>query len=287
MATESSIVASSRILASGTAGALELCLFYPLDTVSKRLMNSRDHFSTSNWRNVVLQGAEESSCLVGKMRALFPGLSLGAAYKVTQRGFVWGGQPIVKELLRKSHKFNGKSGKTFCDGLAGAMMGAGEVALLPLNSLKTKAQTNPEYRAQGLRHALREQGLAKLYAGWQWTIARNVPGSFALFGCNAFVKDHVFGLRSHKDATLMQTVVSSTAGCVSSILVACPADVVKTRIQSGTFGDQSGMQIAKNMVKHEGLGSFFKGAAPKVFTVGPKLAFSFTIAQCLMARLDR
>merc|ERR1719487_2856202 len=111
--TETSIVASSRILASGAAGGLELCLFYPMDTVAKRLMNSRESFSASNWRNVLLQGGE-SSGLVGKMRSLFPGLSFGAAYKVTQRAYVWGGQPVVKELLKSRYKVHDKCGKTFC-----------------------------------------------------------------------------------------------------------------------------------------------------------------------------
>jgi hypothetical protein len=199
---------------------------------------------------------------------------------------VWGGQPVVKECLKKHYRVHDKFGKTLCDGVAGAMMGAGEVALLPLNALKTRAQTNPEYRAQGLMSLLRQHGVMKLYAGWQWTIARNVPGSFALFGTNALVKEYVFGLNNHKDATLLQTAASSTAGCVSSVLVASPFDIVKTRIQSGSFGDQGGAQIVKNIVKQEGLGAFFKGAVPKVCTVGPKLIFSFTMAQLLMARMD-
>lgn len=284
--TESSIVASSRILASGAAGGLELCLFYPMDTITKRMMNSRDRFSRANWRAVVLQGADASG-LAGKMKAFFPGISFGAAYKVTQRAYVWGGQPLVKEVLKKRYRLHDKCGKTACDGLAGALMGVGEVALLPLNALKTRAQTNPEYRAQGLVPLLQQHGVRRLYAGWQWTIARNVPGAFALFGTNAFVKEHVFGLRDHNDATLAQTAASSTVGCISSILVACPLDVVKTRIQSGAFDGEGGFQIIKNIAKHEGIGAFFKGAAPKVVTVGPKLIFSFTIAQCLMANFDR
>jgi len=271
---------SGRCLASGAAGGLELCLFYPVDTIAKRLMNSKDRLQVSNWQNLVLQDSKAASPL-GKMRSLFPGLSFGAAYKVTQRGFVWGCQPLVREILRKRLRLKNKA---FADGLAGSMMGMGEVALLPLNALKTKAQVNPEYRSQGLRQLCRDQGVMKLYAGWQWTIARNVPGSFALFGANAFVKEYCFGLTNHRDATVLQTTVSSAAGCVSSILVACPLDVVKTRIQGGTHGTQGGLQIMKNIATQEGVGAFFKGVMPKVFTVGPKLTFSFTIAQCLMAK---
>jgi len=273
-------MASARCIASGAAGGMELCLFYPADTIAKRLMNSKEAFSVSNWQNLVLQ----DSCAAGpvaKFRSLFPGLSFGAAYKISQRSFVWGCQPLVKDVLRS--RTNLKSG-VFCDGLAGSIMGMCEVALLPLNALKTKAQTNPEYRSQGVMHHCRQQGLMRLYAGWQWTIARNVPGSFALLGANAFVKDHVFGLANHRDATFVQTTISSTAACLSSILVACPFDVVKTRIQSGTHGQQAGLEMVRTMARQEGVGAFFKGTMPKMCAVGPKLIFSFTIAQCLMAR---
>jgi hypothetical protein len=60
-------------------------------------------------------------------------------------------------------------------------------------------------------------------------------------------------------------------------------DVIKTRIQAAEFGkSQNGLVIVKNMVKHEGPGSFFKGIVPKVVSIGPKLTFSFTIAQYLI-----
>ncbi|KAJ3002021.1 UNVERIFIED_CONTAM: hypothetical protein HDU68_006527, partial [Siphonaria sp. JEL0065] len=57
-------------------------------------------------------------------------------------------------------------------------------------------------------------------------------------------------------------------------------DVIKTRIQAKS-GDkaEAGFTILKNMVKNEGFGSFFKGLVPKMLVVGPKLVFSFTIAE--------
>jgi hypothetical protein len=42
------------------------------------------------------------------------------------------------------------------------------------------------------------------------------------------------------------------------------------------------MEIVRNMYKQEGIGGFFKGAIPKVAVVGPKLIFSFTLAQYLI-----
>lgn len=278
--------ASARFVASGMAGGLELCVFYPIDTIAKRMMVSQDSCKAANWQRILLQEGVNSS-RAGKIKSLFPGLSFGAAYKVTQRAYVWGGQPYVREVLKRRYQVHEKMGKPFCDGLAGSIMGVGEVSLLPLNALKTRAQTNPQYRVQGLMQFVRQHGVMRLYAGWQWAVTRNIPGSFALFGATAFVRQHILGLANNKDASVTQNAIASTAGCVSSILVACPFDVVKTRIQSGAFGDRCGMHIARDIFREEGFNAFFKGAAPKLLTVGPKLIFSFTLAQCLMAKLEQ
>ena len=68
--------------------------------------------------------------------------------------------------------------------------------------------------------------------------------------------------------------------------VACPLDVVKTRLQSGAFGQDRGMKIIGDIIRNEGCGAFFKGSVPKVLTVGPKLVFSFTVAQYLMQMFE-
>merc|ERR1719353_405260 len=116
-----------------------------------------------------------------------------------------------------------------------------------------------------------------LYRGWQWTMARNAPGSFALFGVNGFVKDKVFDIKDRKPK-VVEHLVSSTAGGVASVLLVCPLDVIKTRVQSGSYGN-GGLQIVKDIVRDEGFGGFMKGSVPKVLMTAPKLIFSFTIAQ--------
>lgn len=59
--------------------------------------------------------------------------------------------------------------------------------------------------------------------------------------------------------------VASIAGAVSSITVAAPLDVVKTRIQNANFGQNvSGLTVIKDMIRSEGPGAFFKGLTPKV-----------------------
>jgi hypothetical protein len=87
------------------------------------------------------------------------------------------------------------------------------------------------------------------------------------------------------------------AGAVASLTVSAPMDVIKTRIQNKNFENpETGYQILKNMVKNEGMSSFFKGLTPKILTVGPKLVFSycpfkpliisFSVAQSLIPFFD-
>jgi hypothetical protein len=84
-------------------------------------------------------------------------------------------------------------------------------------------------RGRGLFKILADEGM-QLYAGTTWTILRNAPGSFALFGGSAFTKDYVFGLQDYASATWTQNFVASIAGSVSSIAISQPLDVIKSEL---------------------------------------------------------
>lgn len=90
-----------------------------------------------------------------------------------------------------------------------------QIALLPLDVLKIKAQTNPESLAgRGVVDIFTKEGRG-LYRGAGWTAARNAPGSFALFGGASVVKEYVFRLERPGDATLFQAFCASIAGAIS------------------------------------------------------------------------
>lgn len=61
-----------------------------------------------------------------------------------------------------------------------SLTGMGEVVLLPLDVLKIKRQVNPSaFRSRSFARIIVEEGKS-LYNGWGWTMARNIPGSFAV-----------------------------------------------------------------------------------------------------------
>ena len=95
-------------------------------------------------------------------------------------------------------------------------------------------------------------------------------------------------MEDYNKATWGQNFVASIAGSSSSILVSAPLDVIKTRIQNRNFEvKEGGWRIVANMAKNEGMMSFFKGLTPKLLMTGPKLTFSFWLAQTLIPAFSK
>jgi len=227
--------------------------------------------------------------ITSKFTSLFPGLGYAAGYKILQRIYKYGGQPFVRDFLADNYgnefdkAFGKGTGKAMMNATAGSFIGIGEIVLLPLDVLKIKRQTNPEaFRSRGFFRIVADEGMG-LYRGAGWTAARNAPGSFALFGGSAFAKEKFYKLQDYNAATWGQNFVASIAGASASLIVSAPLDVIKTRIQNRNFEDvESGFRIVGRMFKNEGITSFFKGLTPKMLMTGPKLVFSFWLAQTLI-----
>ncbi|KAF8504228.1 mitochondrial carrier domain-containing protein [Gautieria morchelliformis] len=279
---------TARVLGSGASGVAELLVFHPVDTIAKRLMSNKNRVTFSSLSPIIFR--EYSSAGLGrKLLSLFPGLGYAAGYKVSQRIYKFGGQPWFNDLLVSRYKtqftnaFGERRGRMLMQATAGSLTGIGEVVLLPLDALKIKRQVNPEaFRGRGVLRIFMEEGTT-LYRGWGWTMARNAPGSFALFGASAVTKEYVLGITDYSQATWAQNFIASVAGAVASITVAAPLDTVKTRIQNANFENKvRGVTVIKDMVKNEGMTALFKGLTPKILVVGPKLVFSYTLAQSLI-----
>lgn len=291
-----------RIIGASISGILEIACFHPVDTVAKRLMSNTEPIfgegrTTAEGFNKLSRtifGKAYEKGFFGRWASLFPGVSFGAAYKVLQRTYKYGCQPILKDWMKPRFgpsyeaSFGKKTGKDLLNATSGALIGLGEIVLLPLDVLKIKAQTNPAVlQGRGVVEIFTSEGLA-LYRGWNWTAARNMPGSFALFGANSFMYTRVFGTSGPKDSTFPQIIAASVAGGTTSIIVSSPLDVIKTRIQNRAFDDpRSGAVLLKDLVREEGVHAFWKGLTPKLGLIGPKLCFSFTIAQWLTAQIQK
>jgi hypothetical protein len=159
----------------------------------------------------------------------------------------------------------------------------GEVLLLPLDLWKISYQTSKTRVKIKFFDLIRTSPL-DLYRGSFITMARNAPGSFALFGGAAFTKE-MLELTNHHDATLLQEFAASSVGSIASVALSNPADVVKTRVQISK-GTKTAKSVIKDIVTKEGLHAFMKGITPKVISVAPKVAMSMTAANVLIKECD-
>lgn len=285
---------AARFLGAGCAGIAELMVFHPVDTTAKRLMSNYGKVTSASQLNQVVFKDKAHASVPSRFFSLFPGLGYAAAYKVLQRIYKYGGQPFVRDYLAQNHggtfdsTFGKGNGKAVMHATAGSIIGIGEIVLLPLDVLKIKRQTNPEaFRGRGLFRIVADEGFG-LYRGWGWTAARNAPGSFALFGGSAAAKEYLYKLTDYNAASWSQNFVASIAGASASLIVSAPLDVIKTRIQNRNFENpESGFKIVSKMMRHEGFSSFFKGLTPKLLMTGPKLVFSFWLAQTLIPAFNK
>ena len=257
-------------------------------------MSNKGKVGSASQLNSIVFRDYASASASRRFLSLFPGLGYAAAYKVLQRIYKYGGQPFARDYLAQHHgstfdqTFGKAHGKAILHATAGSIIGIGEIVLLPLDVLKIKRQTNPDaFKGRGVLRIVADEGFS-LYRGWGWTAARNAPGSFALFGGSAAAKEYFYKLEDYNKASWSQNFVASIAGASASLLVSAPLDVVKTRIQNRNFDNpKSGFRIVADMAKHEGPSSFFKGLVPKLLMTGPKLVFSFWLAQTLIPAFSK
>ncbi|KAK8093673.1 mitochondrial carrier domain-containing protein [Apiospora hydei] len=237
----------------------ELMVFHPVDTIAKRLMSNQTKISGITELNKVVF-RDTATASVGKN---------GYTSTADSRSRGTTAQHYSKDF---EGAFGKKTGKAIMHSTAGSLIGIGEIVLLPLDVLKIKRQTNPEaFRGRGVMRIIADEGFG-LYRGWGWTAARN---------------EYLFALNDYNKASWFQNFVASIAGASASLVVSAPLDVIKTRIQNRNFENpESGFRILSNMAKHEGFSSFFKGLVPKLLMTGPKLVFSFWLAQTLIPAFD-
>ncbi|KAJ3779923.1 hypothetical protein GGU10DRAFT_337613, partial [Lentinula aff. detonsa] len=231
--------------------------------------------------NPILFRDHATASLGKKFFSLFPGLGYAARYKVTQRVYKFGGQPYFNDLINQhfrdqfTNAFGERKGKLMMQATAGSLTGIGEVVLLPLDVLKIKRQEK-----------------SALYRGWGWTMARNAPGSFALFGASAVTKDYVLGITDYSKATWTQNFIASIAGTVTPITVAAPLDTIFPAVPThrGEVVDINYEFEAKNwyiclslseFTKNDGQSSSTELLLHSRFATGPNLGNKWTLRRNL------
>lgn len=200
-----------------TAAILEVAFFHPFDTMQKRFQNNPNPiYDFSKPIKTNLCHVYDVACRNPKTKnfSLYPGLNWAGVYKLLQRGLKFGGQPYVEKFLQ-TNVFS-ESNKIWATGFSGAIMGAGEVVLLPLDIYKIRKQTGSE-----------DTGIS--YRALHVTVLRNIIGSFLLFGVPQLLQTKIA-----RDEKLSRTEKAFThaIGAAACLIASNPLDVIKTRMQA-------------------------------------------------------
>jgi solute carrier family 25 oxoglutarate transporter 11 len=162
--------------------------------------------------------------------------------------------------------------KVSCAAAAGAIS---SLLSTPLDLALTRVQANNALPVASripnlnpvkvLTSAWAEGGVQGLFRGASPTVLRAVLLNIGMLSVGDELKQRFTSFMDPTPALLLSSVV---AGVVCALL-SLPADLLKTRIQSGLGEDKGMRHIAMEVLRKEGLGAFWKGSIPYVFRIAP------------------
>lgn len=273
------------------AGLVENTFLFPIDTSIRRIQYSTvkiDHLQ-SFFKTIFADAYNKN--VFAKIRSLYQGFMRGAFFKLTNRPYKFGCQPVLRRFLEKKigddckEKIGEKNAKTLIEGAAGGLIGLGEVLLFhPFNTLIIRRQNN----IQTPWYQLIAKEKFNLYRGADAAILRNVPGSIALFGVSSSVLSF-FGVQDPKKASVSQNLAAATLGASVSVGITNPQDLVKTRLQMQPPGSKmTFFPMFKTIAQKEGISTLLtKGLTLRLLNGVPKLMVPFVLTRIFGSLLDQ
>lgn len=169
-------------------------------------------------------------------------------------------------------------------GLAGAVV---SFVLTPVELLKCRLQTQG-YISSGQMHSgplsmffhtLKSTGIRGLYKGHTGTLLREVAGGVAWFGAyeicvQRMIQETKFA-KTKQDLSTWQLMGAGAVAGIGYNSALYPADVVKSRIQSGLHGNDSFISVAKQIYQTQGYRGFFRGFGITVARSAPSSGVIF------------
>jgi hypothetical protein len=218
------------------------------------------------------------------IRSSYQGIGPGFAYKIGQTGIKLASQQIITDHVTASdigkqwRVAYGDHGEAMIRGLAGSAGGLLELMVYPLDTYMVKRQADPALQGMGTRDAMRQVGIRTLFNGIGETALRNIQGSFWAFYVSQMLRLEM-GYRDPRNTPSGLNFACNLGGTSASILLTAPFDILKVRKQ--VHPDLAALnmwQLARNIVRQEGVSGLWKGALPKVITAAPRPAMAMTLA---------
>ncbi|CAI5706973.1 hypothetical protein KXD40_006029 [Peronospora effusa] len=166
--------------------------------------------------------------------------------------------------------------------MAGMAGGMAEACILqPLDVTKTRLQLDRKGQYKGMMHCSKtiyktEGGLA-LYKGLSPFVTNMVLKYALRFGSFTWFKEQIAGGKDKPITPTINFTAGLLAGCIESIFIVTPFEVIKTRMQKEVgVGRFSGpIDCTRHVVRNEGIRALWKGNVPTMARQGSNQAFNF------------
>jgi len=280
-----------NFISGGVGGMCAIASGYPFDTVKVRLQ-------TQSTSNPLYTGALDCARQTIKgegIRALYKGMAapLVGATPIFALGFMGFG---VGKKLQQSHPDEALGPVKLA--IAGAFSGAvATVIMTPGERIKCILQvqqgsgstagvkyTGPVHVVKSL---IAEGGISSLYKGTVATLARDVPASAAFYASYELIQRALAPDGDRSKLSVGNTLFAGGMAGICNWLVAIPADVVKSRLQSAPEGKYSGtVDVLTKLLREDGARGLYKGAVPVLLRAFPANAFCFLGFEMAMYSLN-
>ena len=137
---------------------------------------------------------------------------------------------------------------------------------------------------EGLLRISREEGVTHMWNGWRPTVMRAIIVNVAQLASYSQAKQMLLESKYFKDNILCHFYASLMSGFITTV-VSMPVDICKTRIQNqkaladGTFLYKNSFDVARKVVKKEGVSSLWKGFLPYFARIGPHTVITFILLE--------
>ncbi|KAF9483582.1 mitochondrial carrier [Pholiota conissans] len=162
--------------------------------------------------------------------------------------------------------------------LAGGIAGTSvDLLFFPIDTIKTRLQSSQGFRAAG--------GFSGIYKGVGSVVVGSAPGAAAFFSTYETMKKN---LHFAEELAPVKHMISASVAEVAACLIRVPTEVIKTRMQTSTYGAHgaSSLASARLVLANDGLRGFYRGFGITVMREIPFTSLQFPLYELLKSQLS-
>jgi solute carrier family 25 citrate transporter 1 len=255
-------------IAGGSAGITSLLTIYPTEYIKTQVqLYPKNNFNT------IIKNTYNTHGLNGFYR----GMSSLAIVSIPRSAVKYTSFEVYRHLLKRENET--KTEKLYKNFLSGALSGftTSFCVSLPSDNIKIKSislqnSNKPSGLLDSTKNVYKDNGLKGFYKGALSNSTKECityASRFALYG--------IVSEKIGKD-TVFKNFISGGIASMPGPLINNPLDVIQTRMQSNYDNKyKSNFDCAKQILKNEGIFTFWKGASLRTLRTIPGMGVSFMV----------